>query len=141
MVLRREVKPGDWTSHWRATERGRHALDLLCGERGREEEGVVGGSWGALGPMPSFSLMAGERMEVKDENIATRLRRQRDSGINFCKRLEHFQCTIPKQPETNLKSSSVILSEFLHKLFQHDDRAIAEAVSKRSCLSVVFDRV
>ena len=70
MVLRREVKPGDWTSHWRATERGRHALDLLCGERGREEEGVVGGSWGALGPMPSFSLMAGERMEVKDENIA-----------------------------------------------------------------------
>jgi len=66
--VNREENPGDWTSVCMAEERGRRVL-LGGRERGRGDEEQVPGGGEGLGPIPSFSLRAGERMEVKVANI------------------------------------------------------------------------
>ena len=68
--VRRELKPGDWTSV--CSEAGSGRSVLLAGRvTGRGSVLGLAGLITGLGPSPSFSLMAGDRIEVKDENIVS----------------------------------------------------------------------
>ena len=65
--VRREEKPGDWTSV--CSEVGRGLMDLLPGSVTGLGVLETGAGTEGLGPRPSFSLMAGESMDVKEANI------------------------------------------------------------------------
>ena len=74
------IREGTWASYLRVGDNLCFEV-VLCGERGRHPFDLVGdfedtpssffGSARFLGPIPSFSLRAGDRIEVKELNITT----------------------------------------------------------------------